>query len=163
MFVKYIFETRFHQPREKNIWRVTSPGTRRYYNLSVIYVCVQLHNTFFSGNFSSLQTLWYMLITHLYWCHYETVNSVQNHSAANAFRTRPAFSLCALMEVWKTILCLVHATEGKHLQPRPNKFGTLPRYKRVQLQGQIHFVDPWRAHSCGEPVIMNRNCSNRFW
>ena len=42
MYIKYIFETRFHQPREKktkNIWRVTSPGTRRYYNLSVIYVC----------------------------------------------------------------------------------------------------------------------------
>lgn len=119
--VHQVFETRFHQPREKkSIWRVTSPGTRRYYNLSVIYVCtIELHNTFFSGNFSSLQTLWwYMLITHLYWCHYETVNSVQNHSAADAIRTRPAFSLRALMEVWKTILCLVHATEGKHLQPR---------------------------------------------
>ena len=44
----------------------------------------------------------------------------------------------------------------------PYKFGALPRYKRVQLQGQIHFLDPWRAHSCGEPVITNRHCSNRF-
>lgn len=116
-------------------------------------MCVHLHNTFFSGNFNSLQTLWYMLITHLYWCHYETVNSVQNRSAADAFRTRPAFSLRALMEVWKTILCLVHATEGKHLQSQQYKFGALPRYKRVQLQGQIHF---WIL---GGPIHVGSLCS----